>query len=656
MGGIELIGVIIGAIPLVIEAYDHSDSAVRGISTLSKESFVGELRRLQSRFRTQRAIFRVTASSLHNVMENDENRVMERLSSHLSWEVGSQGVLKEDHEDNQLDSLNELLESCQEALQQILEDLGCITATLEKFQADQSKIQQDVKTDLGARLKFTWERSGIDQRIQKFRELNKDFVEMGNEIIKIFRDRNTTSEPVTKKALGYSDTSHRLGSYRRIQHASLELYKTISERWHCGIHERHIVHICSPQGLERYPVDGLATFRVVIASSNSGSEPPCNLELEVEHCRCNETTDSGSPKPTVKPQDMSGIQTSSGSGLLSQNPTVNHLISSLQKGSWGWVPDTKQGDHRKLRRRPKFTHIHSNIPLEKLALTSTSTENDKAEGRQSLPFDTQGDLRCISDHCNHFWERRGVCSERICLGYLAGQCLEQFFVQPAGIDGNKSSISLAYLIRSASGNQLISSLSRQLTMSLARSIADVVLHLYPSPWLPDRWESEDIHFFVTKEQETAELSIKPYSPFVTLKFGGDSKGKGVMGANQSPLGIHTPNSSSTHVPDATVRNERLFCLGVVLLELGYTKPWDILRSSITATLPSNQKSDYAAAKRLARDLVPHMGMKYVRIVLQCIGCDFGLGETELNDEGLQNKFVNDIIEVLQALGEGLATI
>lgn len=514
---------------------------------------------------------------------------------------------------------------------------------------------QDVRTDLGARLKFTWERSGVNERIQKFRELNKDFVEMGNEIVKIFHDGDTSSKNIPGKTSSYNDTPSKLHSYKRIQHASLELYRTISEKWYCGIHEKHIVHICSLLGLEEHTIEGSVPFIIVIGPHNNSSEQTYNLELEVQHCRCNATTSMAS-KPAETTQDTSNSQIISGAGLLSQNPTVNHLLSSLQKGSHGWIPHTKPNDQRKLKRRPKFSHIHENLPLEDLALTNTSINEVKAQSTQNLAVDIQSDLRRVSDHCNHFWKRRGICTERTCLGYLSDQCTEQFFVQPASTGDNRSSVSLADLIRKVSANSLIPSLSRQLIMNLARSIADVVLQLYPSPWLSDRWESNDIHFFGIEEPETKQNSLKPYLPYVTLKFGGDSKGKGVTAMDRQPLGIHTPNSSMSHISDTTIRNERLFCLGIVFLELGYTKPWDVLKSAVVTILPANRNSDYFVAKRLARDLVPHMGMKYVRIVLQCIGCDFGLGETELDDEELQKKFIEDIVEVLQALRDGLAAI
>lgn len=76
------------------------------------------------------------------------------------------------------------------------------------------------------------------------------------------------------------------------------------------------------------------------------------------------------------------------------------------------------------------------------------------------------------------------------------------------------------------------------------------------------------------------------------------------------------------------RNELLFRLDIMLLELGSAKPWSVLRDA------ASRAWEYRAAEKLGRSLVNGMGPRYSKITLQFRGCDFGLGVSELSSEEL----------------------
>jgi hypothetical protein len=58
-----------------------------------------------------------------------------------------------------------------------------------------------------------------------------------------------------------------------------------------------------------------------------------------------------------------------------------------------------------------------------------------------------------------------------------------------------------------------------------------------------------------------------------------------------------------------------------------------------------------AAEKLAQLLVNQMGLAYPKIIKKCLGCDFGLGETDLDNEDLQRRFLEDVVSGLQQLRE-----
>jgi len=46
-----------------------------------------------------------------------------------------------------------------------------------------------------------------------------------------------------------------------------------------------------------------------------------------------------------------------------------------------------------------------------------------------------------------------------------------------------------------------------------------------------------------------------------------------------------------------------------------------------------------------------MGLTYHKIIKRCLGCDFGQGETDLDNEDLQRRFLEDVVSELQQLRE-----
>jgi hypothetical protein len=44
-------------------------------------------------------------------------------------------------------------------------------------------------------------------------------------------------------------------------------------------------------------------------------------------------------------------------------------------------------------------------------------------------------------------------------------------------------------------------------------------------------------------------------------------------------------------------------------------------------------------------------LTYPKIIKKCLGCDFGLGETDMDNEDLQRRFLEDVVSELQQLRE-----
>ncbi|UPK97546.1 hypothetical protein LCI18_008481 [Fusarium solani-melongenae] len=193
---------------------------------------------------------------------------------------------------------------------------------------------------------------------------------------------------------------------------------------------------------------------------------------------------------------------------------------------------------------------------------------------------------------------------------------------------------------------------------LAGSLATAVLQYHSTPWLPKTWESRQVLFCGRGDILEDASSISSTSPYFRVSFSTSPETTNRKELNRKPVGSPPKASSrilSTPTPSSLARNAILFRLGIILLELGYSQPWPLLRNRLLPTLPPQHQTDYDAAEKLAQTplLRNRMGPRFSAIVRKCLGCDFGLGESDLASQELQGTFLVDVVEALQETERGL---
>ena len=197
-------------------------------------------------------------------------------------------------------------------------------------------------------------------------------------------------------------------------------------------------------------------------------------------------------------------------------------------------------------------------------------------------------------------------------------------------------------------------LTRPITFELGRSLAEVILLFHGTPWVPLHWNSRAVHFFSDIRGFIHQAESR--RPFLALDFTKSDMGKGKQKEQAEPLGCSAPpdpHSDHRMREYLSVRNEVLFGLGIMLLEIGYSEAWENLRQKVP-----DHMSDYSAAEKLSRSLLRSgisKGPGYYRIIRKCLGCDFGLGETDLGDEELQELFARQVIDALGSMEKSLET-
>ena len=138
----------------------------------------------------------------------------------------------------------------------------------------------------------------------------------------------------------------------------------------------------------------------------------------------------------------------------------------------------------------------------------------------------------------------------------------------------------------------------------------------------------DICFF--NNGEIAERNCLIGSPYINAK-----------------LSVTDPNKkfSTTNDPSLAA-NKELFSLAIVLIELGYDDPFEIVSETDGYQGGTNiQVDNLMAARRLSESVHRKLNMTYGRVVEKCLNWNFGVA-TKLKEVELQSAVVAHVVHQL----------
>ncbi len=168
-------------------------------------------------------------------------------------------------------------------------------------------------------------------------------------------------------------------------------------------------------------------------------------------------------------------------------------------------------------------------------------------------------------------------------------------------------------------------------LQLAKILAMSVLRFHSTPWLNDRWSSSDIYVskkeISTKESYFSEpcLNVRLSMGMASYKISEPSK--------KNPRSI------------TVARNEVIFSLGVVLLEIGFGTPIREMQQAEDSEQGNIEHDYYSTAQRLGRLVSKTLGGRYGKVVRSCLACDFGV-DNDLQSENLQGAFYFNVVDEL----------
>lgn len=375
--------------------------------------------------------------------------------------------------------------------------------------------------------------------------------------------------------------------------ASSRLHEVLSSLWQCETAEEHFVNI----GLD-----------------GNGEKPPHNSQ-KIHFELAWSCPGEGVPPRPSKPLRLSVDSLSELRGLPSDTSSTFDLRQTLGNAL-----------EESLR--------SASCQAQSLTIARPNSEKN-VTGDVALP-----DLRTIPNLCYHLENQ--LPGPVHYLGFLQkSKTFKHFICTPFDQSHHVSNIkSLEDALVAAKASSEGIPLPEKL--NLAKILALAVLQFHSTPWLKREWQSQDVVFFGI--QNFAEDPLRmPYLKSRVLTQRNTTDQQVII----STTGRECSNVTHLRSP---VRNQTLYSLGVMLVELAYNSPLQDLKK------PEDDQGDphtlYWAATRLGDRVWRELGPKYADAVKICLHGAFG-ASSELEDMRVQKAFFNEVVQKLEKCAEAV---
>lgn len=165
-------------------------------------------------------------------------------------------------------------------------------------------------------------------------------------------------------------------------------------------------------------------------------------------------------------------------------------------------------------------------------------------------------------------------------------------------------------------------LSGQQRLSIAVTLAHAVLQLHKSPWLSESWSKKDIYFFSHGIDRYRRPVID--HPYVSRLF-----------KPQNQLDLNTASvKNAADYGNTLIINESLFALGIILIKLCLSKPFEDLCAedrrpdALALEEPRSTAEIYRVATKLVEAVYDEQGLQYGYVVQRCLKCEFGVQDSK----------------------------
>lgn len=237
----------------------------------------------------------------------------------------------------------------------------------------------------------------------------------------------------------------------------------------------------------------------------------------------------------------------------------------------------------------------------------------------------------IHDLCKTIQQLRFSTAEP-CVGYLLDNVDRKYGIYP--LQGLSNGGQLQW--SSSSLQQVLTEpatigirLTQADKLCIALYLASSMLQLYKTPWLDEQWGHKDVYFVHRPGTTIADISKQPY----------------IYRKLSSTAPCSTTQAQPTY---SVIRNQTLFALGILLIELWYGKSIEQLAINSDRDCQGTPGVVWCTAERLVRTDIPfEAGAQYADVVRRCIRCDFDRTDMDLDSESFQRAVFDGVVTPLE---------
>lgn len=582
----EAVGFILAIVPLVISAFEDYRNTAACIRTFRNCSSI--LKTHLKTLRIQELIFRKAHERLlADCLDDDEHaRQMLTDEAHPSWRDVE---IAEEY----VRRLGDARDAFEASIGLVSEALAAIRTKLGELE-----IPSDDSKHIRKRIKLAFKNSNIETSLDTLTERTRDFVSL----VDLTQSRPTK----TSRNACPLHVRKQVSQFSRVKETADDLYQALGSA--CTKHTDHQAHLslepvcCNP-----------AQIRFNIAFSQLSLEPS--------------PLEDKSTWLTVESRMTGRLEsTTTGEGsLLQTQASLKRALRDFDTEEAGADVDSK-GKTKTKRKVLRFQCQNDE---------STKVKSDKKNISPPLI-----NLCTNSNFCTHLQTFIGQTQpSSIAIGYLelSGFSKHLLYVdakwQAVTRKSKPGLISLYTVLQApqqSTSPRSILSLGQKIR--LAKRLATAILQFHTTPWIRNSISSRDV--------------------VVTSKDGEDDNDASLPEAYVSAQirGPHGPIVRAQTMPSpAIVRNQLLFGLGKMLLEIAYQRPLSdmVINRDVDSSHPGN--TEYFTADRLSRQVSAHIGSpKYAEVTRKCVHCDFGC-DFDLKQSKLQEGFYQDVVCELEKL-------
>ncbi|KAH7385868.1 hypothetical protein BKA66DRAFT_569191 [Pyrenochaeta sp. MPI-SDFR-AT-0127] len=570
MSGLEVAGVVLGALPLVISALEHY---ANGINTAKRFwRYKTEIRSLILQINTERGIFINTIEQLLTGIVR-----IEQMSDFVSnpggkkWgEAGIESKLKERLRGVYgiyLDNVTGM----ESSLHKIMDKLALNPDGKPQF-TDPGLFKQEYK-----RLKFSISKSEYAEQLTELKNFNQALARLTKQSLELEPSRTVTK-------------ARSCPNFSALQNYARTLFETLRQGIRCNCDSHAVkLRLESRSQREEKEEDLLerTPFRVIFTyATDTGPRlsTPNSWNWKEADIRC-----------LVEKQSHATLPQRADDACVSQSATRRVKFEQVQ---------VHQGNN------------NTTVTVIEQQVTSTTVSRPEQ----------------IHDLCKTISLLQQP-QRDLCIGYLTDSVKRKYGIYPLQPPNSCDQQQwAAYSLRQILTER--ANLNRRLTkhdkLRVAVDLASSVLQLYKTPWLDEEWSDNDVYFIHRPGISPAKVFEHP---FVYRRF------------SSKP----TPdNAVAQRAHCRVIRNQTLFTLGILLIELLYGKSIEELQSRRDLDCDGTPGVAWCTAERLIEDEIEYeAGPRYLDAVRRCIRCDFNRKDSSLDDEDFQRAVFDGVVAPLE---------